>query len=609
MRQIPAFRLGAMSLLLLFSLAFAAACGLGDGGDEPTSTAPGGATATARATTAGTQPPGTGGPSGSITIAISSVQPPSGTPRYCTSNCTENIVLMSVLETPWRSVEGDLAGGQPLEDVLAVGWTLDPDLAYVDITLRQGVPFHKGYGEMTAADFAFSINDANTAITPESISGQGGELASTFAMVEVLDEYTARVNFSVFDSRWQRFRLSNFEESIGVTSKAVFDEFGAEGMRNVIVGTGPYQVREWVETDKTVLDAVPNHWRKTPGVQTITFIEVREAAVMQAMLQNGDVAASAPALKDWPALTQAGMKPLSASGYDAYSNIAFSGNWWENTSARTGAPLVRERDTSKPWIGDPYENGSTYDENTPSMQNSLKVRLALAQAIDREGLNASILAGLGTPAYFGYQPAGNSEFFKKGEFPSGWEYPYDLDLARQMLDEAGYGDGFQMDFWVGPSGLAPELMEAIAGLWQAELNIQVNLERTTYETFRPSLVQRSVTTPFMGCGDGSSGNNPIDAARGFTMSSWSDGGYGVGMELPFAASNYETTALDPDPQARIDSNLEFMQNAIDWGFCVGVVSQPGYGLYNPNVIAEWHVLPVSNGGMNNMNNFESIVLK
>jgi ABC-type transport system substrate-binding protein len=327
------------------------------------------------------------------------------------------------------------------------------------------------------------------------------------------------------------------------------------------------------------------------------------------MLQTGEVVASAPALKDWPALTEAGMKPLSASGFDAYTNIAFSGNWWEKNSARTGEPLVRDRDTSKPWIGDPFENGDTYDENTPSMQNSLKVRLALAQAIDREGLNDSILAGLGQPAYFGYQPAYESEYFKKGTFPDGWEYPYDLDLARQMLDEAGYGEGFQMDFWVGPSGLAPELMEAIAGLWQAELNIQVNLQRTTYETFRPSLVQRSVSAPFTGCGDGSSGNNPIDAARGFTMSSWSDGGFGVGMELPFAAENYETTALNPDAQARIDSNLEFMQSSIDWGFCVGIVSQPGYGLYNPDVIAEWRVLPVSNGGMNNMNNFESIVLK
>jgi ABC-type transport system substrate-binding protein len=314
-------------------------------------------------------------------------------------------------------------------------------------------------------------------------------------------------------------------------------------------------------------------------------------------------------LSDWPALTQKGFKPLSASGFDSYNNIAFSGNWWEKNSARTGEPLVRTRDTTKAWVGDPFENGDTYDENTPSMQKSLKVRWALSYAIDRDGLNKSLLAGLGSPIYFGYQPAGSSSFFKKGAYPAGWETPYDIAKAKQLLKEAGYENGFTMDFWIGPTGLPVELMEAIAGVWQAELNIKSNLQKTTYETFRPGLVQRNISMPFMGCGDGNSGNNPIDAARGFTMSSWSDGGYGVGMELPFAAENYGKTALEPDAQKRIQANLEFMQKSIDWGFCIGVVSQPGYGLYNPNVIADWRPLPISNGGMNNMSNFESIVLK
>ena len=166
-----------------------------------------------------------------------------------------------------------------------------------------------------------------------------------------------------------------------------------------------------------------------------------------------------------------------------------------------------------------------------------------------------------------------------------------------------------MDFWVGPTGLGVELMDAISGLWLAELKIKTKLQKNTYETFRPGLVQRNITTSFIGCGDGNSGNNPIDAARGFTMSSWSDGGYGVGMELPFAAENYQKTALEPDLVKRTQLNLAFIEKSISWGFCIGIVSQPGYGLYNPNLIAEWRPLPVSNGGMNNMNNFESIVLK
>lgn len=548
-------------------------------------------------------------PSGAIRVAVTDVQPPAGTPRLCTSNCTEDSVNMSFLETPYRTVYGDLTGDKPLEDVLAVGWTLDPGLKFADLKLRQGVPFHGGWGEMTAEDFAFSLNDANRAVTPDSISGQAGELASNFAKIEALDKYTARINFSVYDARWLRFRISNFEESIGVTSKAVFDKHGVEGMRTIFVGTGPYMIKEWVVKDKTVLEAVPNHWRKTAAVKTITIIEVREAAARRAMLETGEVVASAPALKDWPALLEKGFKPLSDSGFDNYTSIAFGGNWWEKNSARTGKPLERKRDITKPWIGNPFELGDTYDEKTPSMQRSLKVRLALLHAIDRAGLSKSITAGLGKPIYNAYQPPAESTYFKKGKWPDGWEIPYDIAKAKQLLKEAGYEKGFEMDFWVGPTGLAVELMEVIAGTWQAELGVKTNLIKTVYEVFRPGLVSRTTDIPFMGCGDGNSLNNPVDAARGFTMSSWSDGGYGVGMELPFAADNYKTTAQDPDAQKRIQANIAFIQKSIDWGQCVGVVGAPGYSLYNTKVIAEWKPMPVSNGGLNNFNNFESIVLK
>ena len=74
-------------------------------------------------------------------------------------------------------------------------------------------------------------------------------------------------------------------------------------------------------------------------------------------------------------------------------------------------------------MGNPFENGDTYDENTPSMQNSLKVRQALSRAIDREGLNTALQEGLGGPAYFAYQPGNDTPLFKKGVYPAGWEIP------------------------------------------------------------------------------------------------------------------------------------------------------------------------------------------
>jgi ABC-type transport system substrate-binding protein len=272
--------------------------------------------------------------------------------------------------------------------------------------------------------------------------------------------------------------------------------------------------------------------------------------------------------------------------------------------------VERTRDTSKAWIGNPFENGETFDENTPSMQNSLKVRLALAQAIDREGINESLMAGLGSPAYFAYQPSPTDGLYKKGTWPDGWEYEYNITKAKQLLNDAGYAGGFDMTVQVVPEdALGAEAMEALAGLWAADLGINVSLQRTAYVTFRPSLVQRSNLTPYIGAGDGNSFVNPMDAARGFTMSSWSDGGYGVGMEIPFAADNYKNTAQNPDAQARANANVDFITESIDWALCIGIVATPNYALWDPSVIAEWPMHPISNGAMHAMNNFEFIKLK
>lgn len=620
-------------MLMLFA---AVACG-GDDDDEatstpaavaPTSTTAAAATATTEpaaaattkpaaaattkpAATATTKPPASTGPSGSLAVAVTSIEAGVGIPGFCSSNCTEDMVQASVLETLARVKIGDLSGVEDLDGGLATGWTLDPDLEFVDFDVRKGVQFHQDWGELTADDIAWTINNANRVTNPDSISGQAGELGAMIEKSEAISEYVVRMNFSVFDARWLRFRFSDFEESIGINSKKVWDDLGEEGMRSLIIGTGPYEVEYWREHDEILLKAVEGHWRQTPNVASLKIIEVKEPSAQLAMLLTGTIAAGRGSLKDWPQLIdEEGFVGLTGTAMEGIMSVGWSGNYWEMNSARTGDKLDRVRDTSLPWVGDPFENGDTFDENTPSMQRSLLVRRALGHAIDRVGINESLMAGLGGPVYFSYQMSPTSPFFKKGTWPDGWEIPYDLDKAKGWLDEAGYSDGFKMTVHINPDDSSgAEVMEALAGLWQIDLGIEVALERTAYATFRPSLVQRTNTMPFFSPGDGSSFNNPLDAARGFTMSSWSEGGYGVAMEIPFAAETYVLTAQNPDKDVRIAANVEFINYSIDWALASGIVVTPGYSLYNPDIIADWPIHPISNGAFNAMNNFEYITLK
>jgi len=252
--------------------------------------------------------------------------------------------------------------------------------------------------------------------------------------------------------------------------------------KNVFVGTGPFFIKEWNNAERVVLEAVPNHWRKTAAVKNITMLQVQEKASVLAMLQTGQAAAGAAALKDRPGLLTKGFKELSDGGYEEWVNLSFGGNYWEDKSARTGQPLTRKRDITKPWIGNPFENGPTYDENTKSMQNSLKVRTALSLAMDRAGLAKAIMAGLGRPIYNGYQPSDKTSYFKKGAWPgTGWEIPYDPVKAKQLMVDAGYPNGFTMELWTGPTGVAPELGEAMAGAWEATLGVKTTIGKTTYE--------------------------------------------------------------------------------------------------------------------------------
>jgi ABC-type transport system substrate-binding protein len=553
-------------------------------------------------------------PAGELVLVNGAINVGIGTPRFCTAGCAENVYQTSVMETLFRPNYKDTLGEKPEEPVLATGWTLAPDLTYLDFDLRKGIQFQKGYGEMTASDVAFSINDANSVTTPTSIHGQAGDFAPLIKEMLVVDPYKIRLIYLNYDSRGIRHRFSLFWQTAGVTSKKLFEEKGADGMRGFIIGTGPYQVVSWVQSDKIVLEALPRHWRKTASVAKVTYIQVPETATRRAMLETGQVAAIPPGLKDIKALEAKGFKQLCCSGNVVQSNIGMTGNYWEKERYYDKKALTRTLNEAAPWVGK-WEG-----DDAASDLKARNVRQALAHAIDRDGLVASIMTGLGGPNYFAYMPPTDHPVFKKGKFvydpatgkaTGGWEIPYDPKFAKELLAKAGYGNGFTIpSMWIDvPGTVANELGQAIASGWATDLNVKVTtLNSNIYSTYRPGLVQRTTSEPFIGCGDDSNLGVPFDWARGLVMSSWSDGGYGVGMEVPWAAQNYATVAKETDKAKRVTMQVAFIQRGLESGLCIGTVMIPTIQLYDPKIIASWEQLPSIEGGMAIMNNLESIVL-
>jgi ABC-type transport system substrate-binding protein len=235
------------------------------------------------------------------------------------------------------------------------------------------------------------------------------------------------------------------------------------------------------------------------------------------------------------------------------------------------------------------------------MERARKVRWALALAIDREGINKGLLAGLGNNCYL------NQVSIKPKGWNDKWKIPYDPARARQLLKEAGYEKGFEAEMWVDPQDLRSELGDAIAGLWAADLNVKIALDRVVFLKFRPTLVQRTTTVLNISWGDEGRAGFPVHWPKGFQGSAWTRGGWGPGFEDPVYAQTFQKMTYELDVDKRQKMGEEWLQYQYDQMLSPCIVEQPIYPLYNAQKV-KWDVLPNQNGNLSNTSNLETAVL-
>ena len=131
--------------------------------------------------------------------------------------------------------------------MLADSWELAPDLSTFTVTIKQGIPFHfvdQDWGELTAEDVAWSYNDANPAITPESIVGGGSTIVSFLGPnpVQVVDKYTALFTISNFDTLYDAeiFNVGGSDRGAYIiVSKRPLTPWGPNGTGNTLLAPAP----------------------------------------------------------------------------------------------------------------------------------------------------------------------------------------------------------------------------------------------------------------------------------------------------------------------------------------------------------------------------------
>jgi oligopeptide transport system substrate-binding protein len=163
---------------------------------------------------------------------------------------------------------------------------------------------------------------------------------------------------------------------------------------------------------------------------------------------------------------------------------------------------------SSPYATAPYLGTYYYllNINKPPLDD-VRVRQALAMAIDRERLNNTVLHGSTVPAYsitppgtLGYQP------------PK--VFDYDVQRAKELLAEAGYPDGagwpgLELTYNTSESHL--KIAVALQQMWQDALNIDVTLANQEWKVYLDSVDQMTFQMARRGwVGDYVDPNNFLD---------------------------------------------------------------------------------------------------
>ena len=184
----------------------------------------------------------------------------------------------------------------------------------------------------------------------------------------------------------------------------VFDKDGtinnAEWNRAPTVSCGPYNFDKWESGSYALFKANPNYWLGKPKIDQIFIRFVPDDASQTAALKAGEgELGTFPSWSDIPTFQQAGIEVISVfSGYN--EGLYF------NLDSKLGNPALQD----------------------------VRVRQAIAYAIDRFTFNKNQLLGLTIPAVTDYD---NTPYVD----PSLKEaYPFDPEKAKQLLDEAGWKD-------------------------------------------------------------------------------------------------------------------------------------------------------------------------
>ena len=330
-----------------------------------------------------------------------------------------------------------------LKPELAVSWEPNEDITSYTVKLREGVKFHSGK-EFTSEDVVFTYKRL---LDPDIASPARSELSSIEDVVAV-DKHTVRFELTAANAF--------FPQSLALYhAKILPANVDTSKLTMETDGTGPFVLTELLVGQRAVLKRNPDYWDKgKPYVEDVIFFYMPGAESRVEALKTGSVDAVYPlSATEALGLDEApGCKVLEVASA-SYLNLIMD--------------VTQEPFTNK------------------------KVRQAFQAATDREAILQTACMGRGAIGTDTPISPEDPYFHPEMKIPA-----YDIERAKQLLEDAGYPDGIEVT--LHSSDVQPGQMEMAVAFKEsaAPAGIKVNIKREPEEIYWSTIW---LNVPFMAC--------------------------------------------------------------------------------------------------------------
>ena len=330
------------------------------------------------------------------------LEPPHLDPTSAAAGAIDQVLYANVFEGLTRfGPDGSVQPG------LAASWTISDDGLSYTFQLREGVTFHDGT-TFEASDVVFSLDRARA----EDSTNAQKALFAGIERVEALGDSSVRIYLAAPQGNFL-FNLA-WGDAVMVGPESIGD------IKNLPIGTGAFRFKQWRRGDQISLTRNADYWGEAALLEGATFKFISEPTAAYAAMLAGDIDAF--------------------YSYPAPENLA-----------------QFERDPRFTVL-----SGNTEGETILAMNNQqapfddIRVRKAVSHAIDRQAIIDGAMFGYGTPIGSHFAPH-NPDYVDLTANAA-----FDPALARDLLAQAGYAEGFSTTLKLPPPSYARRGGEIIA---------------------------------------------------------------------------------------------------------------------------------------------------